>query len=45
MLLGSVLLGSIAALVGYVVLDLLWRLSLSNYKTRKQNLRRDKKSD
>lgn len=45
MLLGSVLLGSIAALVGYVVLDLLWRLSLSNYKTRKQNLRRDNKSD
>ncbi len=45
MLLGSVLLGSIAALVGFVVLDLLWRLSLSNYKTRKQNLRRDNKSD
>lgn len=44
MLLGSVLLGSIAALVGYAVLDLLWRLSLANYKTRKQNLRRDRES-
>jgi hypothetical protein len=45
MLLGSVLLGSAAALVGYVVLDLLWRSSLGNYKTRKRNMRRDAKSD
>jgi uncharacterized protein (DUF2062 family) len=41
MLLGSVLLGSAAALVGYVVLDILWRLSLANYKTRKRSKRRD----
>ncbi len=44
MLLGSLLLGSAAALVGYVALDLLWRTSISNYKTRKQNIRRDKQS-
>ena len=45
MLLGSVLLGSAAALLGYVVLDLLWRLSIGNYKARKKNLRRDARSD
>lgn len=45
MLLGSLLLGSAAALVGYVVLDVLWRISLGNYKTRKRNIRRDAKSD
>ncbi len=44
MLLGSLLLGSVASLVGYVALDLLWRTSISNYKTRKQNIRRDKQS-
>ena len=45
MLLGSVLLGSAAALVGYVVLDLLWRISIGNYKARKQSIRRDSQSD
>jgi uncharacterized protein (DUF2062 family) len=45
MLLGSVLLGSAAALLGYIVLDLLWRLSIGNYKARKRNLRRDAGSD
>ena len=45
MLLGSLLMGSIAALVGYAVLDLLWRISIGNYKTRKQKLRRDVESD
>jgi uncharacterized protein (DUF2062 family) len=44
MLLGSLLLGSAAALVGYVTLDLLWRTSISNYKARKQKLRHDKRS-
>ena len=44
MLLGSLLLGSAAALVGYVTLDLLWRTSISNYKARKQKLRQDKQS-
>lgn len=45
MLLGSVLLGALAALVGYVVLDIFWRISIGNYKTRKQNIRRDTESD
>ena len=44
MLLGSLLLGSVAALVGYAVLDLFWRVSISNYKARKQKIRRDKES-
>ena len=45
MLLGSILLGSAAALLGYIVLDLLWRISIGNYKTRKQTIRRNKPSD
>ncbi|MGI9235996.1 MAG: DUF2062 domain-containing protein [Woeseiaceae bacterium] len=45
MLLGSVLLGIAAAVVGYVGLDLLWRASISNYKTRKQSSRRGSESD
>ncbi len=45
MLLGSVLLGSLAALIGYVALDFLWRLSISNYKLRKQSIRRQRQSD
>jgi uncharacterized protein (DUF2062 family) len=45
MLLGSFLLGSVAALVGYVVLDILWRISIRNYKTRKQTIRRNAESD
>ncbi len=40
MLLGSVLLGSITALLGFVALDGLWRWSVSRYKTRKRGLRR-----
>lgn len=44
MLLGCLLLGSMASLVGYVVLDVLWRISIGNYKTRKQQIRRDKES-
>jgi uncharacterized protein (DUF2062 family) len=42
MLLGCLILGAAAAIVGYVVLDLLWRSSIANYKTRKQNSRRDR---
>lgn len=45
MLLGCVLLGSIAALLGYVIVDVLWRLSLYDYKSRKRRLRRDGGSD
>ena len=36
MLLGSVLVGSVAALLGFISLDALWRRSVSKYKTRKR---------
>jgi len=39
MLLGSILLGLLAAVLGYVVLDLLWRYSLAEYKLRKRDQR------
>jgi uncharacterized protein (DUF2062 family) len=39
-----VLLGLAAAIVGYVTLDILWRLSLANYKERKRNNRKDEGS-
>ena len=39
MLLGCVLLGAASALVAYVTLDLLWRSSLGNYKSRKRRQR------
>ena len=42
MLLGCFLLGSAAALVGYVTLDLLWRSSIADYKTRKRKDRQDR---
>ena len=38
-LLGSLLLGGGVSLVGYIVLDILWRMSVRNYKTRKRNRR------
>ena len=41
MLLGCVLLGAAAALIGYFTLNLLWRLSLANYKSRKRKQRGD----
>ena len=41
MLLGSVLLGATAAITGYIVLDILWRTSLANYKSRKKSKRRN----
>lgn len=41
MLLGSVLLGAMAAIVGYVTLDIVWRLSIANYKKRKRRGRKD----
>jgi uncharacterized protein (DUF2062 family) len=44
MLLGSVILGAAAALVGYVTLDILWRLSLADYKARKRGRREDQDS-
>ena len=45
MLLGSVLLGATAAIVGYVTLDIFWRLSLADYKNRKRDNRRERESD
>ncbi|MCH9692934.1 MAG: DUF2062 domain-containing protein [Gammaproteobacteria bacterium] len=39
MLLGSVILGVGAALLGYVGLDLLWRASIADYKSRKREIR------
>lgn len=44
MLLGCLILGTIAALVGYVALDILWRSSLADYKNRKRNSRRDRET-
>jgi uncharacterized protein (DUF2062 family) len=45
LLLGCVLLGALAAFVGYVVLDLLWRASLADYlavrRSRKSKDKRD----
>lgn len=40
MLLGSVLVGAIAALVGFIGLDLFWRYTLADYKFRKRNRRK-----
>jgi uncharacterized protein (DUF2062 family) len=39
LLLGCVLVGSIAALVGYIALDGLWRYSIHDYKTKKRHRR------
>ena len=44
MLLGCVLLGAALAIVGYAVLDILWRMSLADYKMRKRAKRRDRES-
>ena len=45
MLLGSLLLGSAAALVGYAVLDGFWRYSIADYKSRKRGERMKEKSE
>lgn len=37
LMLGCVLLGAAAALIGYIALDALWRYSLHDYKSRKRN--------
>jgi uncharacterized protein (DUF2062 family) len=44
MLLGCFILGVLAAVVGYVSLDLFWRSSFVDYKTRKRKSRRDRES-
>lgn len=41
LLLGSVLVGSLAALAGYIILDALWRYSIHDYKSKKRIKRRD----
>jgi len=40
MLLGSVLVGAIAALVGFMGLDAIWRYSIHDYKSRKRQNRK-----
>jgi uncharacterized protein (DUF2062 family) len=42
MLLGCFILGTAAALVGYITLDIFWRSSIADYKTRKRKSRRDR---
>lgn len=39
LVLGSVFVGSIAALIAYVLLDVLWRFSIADYKARKRKNR------
>jgi hypothetical protein len=44
MLLGCFILGVLAAVTSYITLDLFWRSSIADYKTRKRNRRRDRES-
>jgi len=44
MLLGCFILGVLAAVTSYITLDLFWRSSIANYKSRKRNSRRDRES-
>ena len=39
MLLGCVLLGAASAVAGYITLNVLWRISVANYKSRKRKQR------
>ncbi len=39
LLLGSVLVGALASLAGYMLLDVLWRYSLHDYKSKKRRQR------
>jgi hypothetical protein len=39
LLLGSVLVGSLAALAGYIILDAFWRYSIHDYKSKKRRRR------
>ena len=41
LILGSVLLGAILALIGFIALDLLWRASISDYLARRRQRRKD----
>jgi hypothetical protein len=42
MLLGCLLLGTASALLAYVTLDIVWRSSIGQYKTRKRKQRQDR---
>ena len=42
MLLGCIILGIASAVIGFITLDLLWRSSIADYKSRKQKSRRDR---
>jgi hypothetical protein len=42
LLLGCVLVGSFAAIVGYVTLDIIWRASIADYLAKRRAKRRDK---
>ena len=44
LLLGCLLLGTTSAVLAYVILDLVWRSSLGQYKSRKRRQRRDRES-
>jgi len=44
MLLGCFILGVLAAVTSYITLDLFWRSSIADYKTRKRNSRRNRES-
>jgi uncharacterized protein (DUF2062 family) len=44
MLLGCVIFATAASIVGYITLDLLWRSSIADYKTRKRKSRSDRQA-
>jgi len=44
MLLGCFILGVLAAVTSYITLDLFWRSSIADYKTRKRNSRSNRES-
>ncbi|MDX1516360.1 MAG: DUF2062 domain-containing protein [Woeseiaceae bacterium] len=45
MMLGSLLLGTAAGVIAFVVVDALWRASLHDYKSRKRRQREERESD
>lgn len=45
LLLGCLILGAATAVIGYVVLDVVWRSSIANYKTAKRRNRSDRRRD
>jgi uncharacterized protein (DUF2062 family) len=44
MLLGCLIFATTASIVGYIALDLLWRSSIADYKTRKRKSRSDRQA-